>query len=38
MQYNRNLWHAKQYVKLGKVGKVQITAAQKQFVAESVGG
>jgi addiction module HigA family antidote len=27
MQYNYDLWHAKQHVKLGKVGKVRLTAA-----------
>jgi addiction module HigA family antidote len=27
LQYNHDLWHAKQHVKLGKVGKVQLTAA-----------
>ena len=27
MQYNHDLWHAKQHVKLGKVGKVRLTAA-----------
>lgn len=27
MQYNQDLWHAKQHVKLGKVGKVRLTAA-----------
>lgn len=27
LQYNRDLWHAKQHVKLGKVGKVRLTAA-----------
>ena len=27
MQYNHDLWHAKQQVKLGNVGKVRLTAA-----------
>jgi len=27
MQYNHDLWQAKQHVKLGKVGKVRLTAA-----------
>ena len=27
MQYNHDLWHAKQHVKLSKVGKVRLTAA-----------
>ena len=27
MQYNHDLWHAKQHVKLDKVGKVRLTAA-----------
>jgi addiction module HigA family antidote len=27
MQYNYDLWQAKQHVKLGKVGKVRLTAA-----------
>lgn len=27
MQYNHDLWHAQQHVKLGKVGKVRLTAA-----------
>ncbi|MDC8448995.1 MAG: HigA family addiction module antitoxin [Nitrospira sp.] len=27
MQYKHDLWHAKHYVKLGKVGKVLLTAA-----------
>lgn len=27
MQYNHNLWHAKQHVKLGMVGKVRLTAS-----------
>lgn len=27
LQYNHDLWHAKQHVKLGKVGKVRLTAA-----------
>ena len=27
MQYNHDLWQAKQYAKLGKVGKVRLTAA-----------
>jgi antitoxin HigA-1 len=27
MEYNHDLWHTKQYVKLGKIGKVQLTAA-----------
>jgi addiction module HigA family antidote len=27
MQYNHDLWHAKQSVKLGNVGKVRLTAA-----------
>ena len=27
MQYNHDLWRAKQHVKLGKVGKVRLTAA-----------
>jgi len=27
MQYNHDLWHAKQRVKLGNVGRVKLTAA-----------
>lgn len=27
MQYNHDLWHAQQHVRLGKVGKVRLTAA-----------
>jgi len=27
MQYNYDLWHAKQHVKLGNVGKIRLTAA-----------
>ncbi len=27
MQYNHDLWQTKQHVKLGKVGKVRLTAA-----------
>lgn len=27
MQSNHDLWHAKRHVKLGKVGKVRLTAA-----------
>ena len=27
MQYNHDFWQAKQHVKLGKVGKVRLTAA-----------
>jgi antitoxin HigA-1 len=27
MQYNHDLWQARQHVKLGKVGKVRLTAA-----------
>ena len=27
MQYNHDLWYAKQHVKLDKVGKVRLTAA-----------
>ena len=27
MQYNHDLWHAKRHMKLGKVGKVRLTAA-----------
>ena len=27
MQHNHDLWQAKQHVKLGKVGKVRLTAA-----------
>ena len=27
MQYNHDLWQAKQHVKLGKVGKIKLTAA-----------
>lgn len=27
MQYNHDLWHARQRVKLGSVGKVKLTAA-----------
>jgi len=27
MQYNHNLWKARQHVKLGNVGRVRLTAA-----------
>lgn len=27
MQYKHDLWHAKRHVKLGKVGKIRLTAA-----------
>ena len=27
MQYNHDLWQARQHVKLGKVGKIRLTAA-----------
>jgi addiction module HigA family antidote len=38
MQYNHDLWHAKQHVKLGKVVKVRLTAAQKKFATKSASG
>lgn len=31
MQYNHDRWHAKQHVKLGKVEKVRLTAAQQAY-------
>jgi plasmid maintenance system antidote protein VapI len=27
MRHNHDLWHARQYVDLGKVGKIRLTAA-----------
>jgi len=37
MQYNHDLWQAKQHVKLGKVVKVRLTAAWKKLVAKLAG-